>query len=89
MQFLYLWPAPHFQVFHIGTELGLPPGTAGKNHHHPGGGNRNFPAEVFFDQGQSEIDPRSDPARGVDIPVAVEEEAGINVNRGVFRREGI
>ncbi len=52
LQFLYLWPAPHFQVFHMGAELGLPPGAAGKNHHHPGGGNRNFPAEIFFNQGQ-------------------------------------
>jgi hypothetical protein len=31
LQFLYLWPAPHFQVFHIGAELGLPPGAAGEN----------------------------------------------------------
>ena len=71
------------------TLEGLPAGAAGKNHHHPGGGNRNFPAEIFFNQGQSEIDPRGDPARRVDIPVAVEEEAGINLNRGVFRREDI
>jgi hypothetical protein len=53
------------------------------------GGNRNFAAEIFFDQGQSEIDPRGDPARRVDIPVTVEEEAGINIDRGVFRREDI
>jgi hypothetical protein len=51
LQFLYLWPAPHFQVFYIGAELGLPPGAPGKNHHHPGDGERNFPAEIFFDQG--------------------------------------
>jgi hypothetical protein len=68
---------------------GLPAGTAGKNHHHPGGGNRNFSAEIFFDQGQSESDPRIDPARRVDIPVTIEEEAGININRGIFRREDI
>ena len=61
----------------------------GKNHNGPCDGERNFPAEILFDQGQSEINPRGDPARRVDIPVSVEEEAGININRGVFRREDI
>jgi len=53
----------------------------------PGGGERNFPAEIFFDQGQGEINPRGDPARSVDIPVAREEEAGINLYRRVCCRE--
>ena len=90
LQFLYLWPAPHFQVFHIiGAELGLRPGAVGKDNHHPGGGKRNFSAEIFLNQGQGEIDPRGDPARRVDIPVTREEEAGIDPNRRVFRREDI
>jgi hypothetical protein len=90
LKFLYLWPAPHFQVFHIiGAELGLPPGAAGENHHHPGGGKRNFPAEIFFNQGQGQINPRDDPARRVNIPVASEEEAGIDLNRRVFSRKDI
>jgi hypothetical protein len=79
-QFLDVWPAaPTFRVFHMGAELGLSPGAAGKNNHHPCGRDGNFPAEIFFDQGQGEIDPRSDPARGIDLPVAVEEEAGIDL----------
>ena len=86
---LYVWPAPRFPIFHIGAELGLPPGAAGKNHHHPGDGERNFPAEIFFHQGQGQIDPRGDPARRVDIPVASEEEAGIDLNRRVCRREDL
>jgi hypothetical protein len=65
----------------------LPPGAAGENHHRPGNANRNFRAEIFFHQDQSQIDPRGNPARGVDIPVANEDEAGINLNRRVFRRE--
>jgi hypothetical protein len=72
LQFLYLWPAPYFPEFHMSAELGLPAGAVGKNHHRPGDGERNFPAEILFDQGQGEIDPRGDPARGVDMPVASE-----------------
>src|SRR3984893_6084246 len=52
-------------------------------------GERNFPAEIFFHQCQGEIDTRGDPARGVDIPVASEKQAGIDVNRGICRREGL
>ena len=62
------------------TELGLPSGAPGKNHHRPGDGERNFPAEIFFHQSQGQIDPRGDPARSVDIAVASEEEVGIDLN---------
>ena len=88
MKFANVWPALRFQ-FYIGAELGLPAGAVGENHHYPGGGERNFPAEIFFHQGQGEIDPRGDPARRVDIPVAREEEAGIDFCRRVCCREEV
>ena len=62
LQFSDVWPVLRFRPFHIGAELGLPSGAAGKNHHRPGDGERNFPAEIFFHQGQGQIDPRGDPA---------------------------
>jgi hypothetical protein len=87
LQFLYVWPVPQFPISHVGAELGLPAGAAGKNYHRPGDGNRNFAAEILFDQGQSKIDPRGDPARGVDISVASKKQAGIDINRGIRARE--
>ena len=60
-------------TFYIGAELGLAAGTAGKNHHYPGGCERNFPAMIFFHQRQDQINSRGDPARGVNISVAHEE----------------
>ena len=86
LQFADVWPVLCFQ-FQIGAELGLPAGAPGKNHHRPGDGERNFPAEIFFHQGQGQIDPRGDPARSVDIPVASEDEVGIDLNRRVCRCE--
>ena len=82
MQFSDVWPVLRFG-HQKGTELGLPSGAPGKNHHRPGDGERNFPAEIFFHQGQGQIDPRGDPARSVDIPVASEDEVGIDLNRRV------
>jgi hypothetical protein len=72
LKFADVWPILRFQLY-VGAELGLAAGTAGKNHHYPGGGECNFPAMIFFHQGQGEIDPRGNPARSVDIPVAREE----------------
>ena len=45
------------------------------------------PTEILFYQGQGQIDPRGDPARGVDIPVASEDEIWLDPNRRVCRRE--
>jgi hypothetical protein len=61
--------------------LGLPSGAPRKNQHRPGDGERNFPAAIFFNQGQGQIDPRGDPARSVDIAVASEDKVGIDLNR--------
>jgi hypothetical protein len=46
----------------MSAELGLPAGAAWKNHNCAGDGQGNFRAEILFDQGQGEIDPRGDPA---------------------------
>jgi hypothetical protein len=66
-QLLYIWPLRHVPKCHIGAELGLAAGTAGKNHNGAGDGQGNFLADILFDQSQGEIDPCGDPARGIDI----------------------
>jgi hypothetical protein len=88
LKFADVFPVLRFRI-QIRTELGLPPGAPEKNYHCLGDRERDFPTEIFLHQDQSQIDPSSDSTRGVDIPVTREEEAGIDLNRRVFRREDI
>src|SRR5512144_575265 len=41
----------------------------------------NISTKIFLNEGQGHIDPRGNPARGVDIPVADEDAVGVDAKR--------
>ncbi len=60
------------------AELRLVAGAAEEHHQVPGDLQRGVPAQVLLDQGEREVDPRSDPGRGGDGPVTDEDRLGVH-----------
>src|SRR5262249_5393283 len=65
------------------TKLSLPARTAEKDYHKARNQPRNFPAQIFLDHRQCQIDARSYPARSIDIAIADIDKIGFDPERGV------
>ena len=71
------------------AELRLIAGSAQKDDHHPRYGHRDVAPQILLDERQRQVDPRGNPARGVHMPVADEDEIRLDAERWVELREAV